>query len=106
MVKNDYHVKIIQQQLTRNIGYILPDMVVEMRDAFHDNVPINESSNEWVSLKIFPTSMNIVARTASRALVGAPLCRNETYLKFSTTYAVDVIISAHIIGLFPRFMMG
>ena len=81
-------------------------MVEEIQDAFLEKIPVDESSKEWVILKIFPTSMNIVARTASRALIGAPLCRNETYLNFCTTYAIDVFLSAQIIGLFPRFMMG
>jgi hypothetical protein len=100
IVSDDYHVQIIQSQLTRNIGIVLPHMVEEMQMAF------DESIGEGRTVPLFDTCLKIVAKTASRALVGLPMCRNEEYLEFCVNYAPAVFMSAQVMGLFPRFMMG
>jgi hypothetical protein len=48
--------------------------------------------------------MRIICRASNTAFVGLPLCRNKEYMDVMLKYTVDVVLGAHIIGLFPKFL--
>ncbi|KAF7346947.1 hypothetical protein MVEN_01447100 [Mycena venus] len=101
IVENPYHHHTIRTNLTRNLHARFPDVRDEIACAFEEILQLHES--EWKSLPALKTIMAVVARVSNRLFVGLPLCRNQTYLWNNVQFALDVIRSAHIVALFPKF---
>ncbi|KAF8590870.1 cytochrome P450, partial [Ramaria rubella] len=98
---NTYHIPIVRGQLTRNLGNFVSSIREEILLAFDDTIPITE---DWTRIKAKDSVMTIIARTSNRIFVGAPLCRHPGYIAIVKQFAVNVIIGARIIGLFPNFL--
>ncbi|KDQ49529.1 hypothetical protein JAAARDRAFT_165601 [Jaapia argillacea MUCL 33604] len=95
---DQYHVPIVQSQLTRNISKTFDAVRDEIGAAFTDAIPLTD---EWVKSPGLDTIMQVVARTSNRVFVGLPLCRNKDYLELSIQFTIDVMKGAALINLFP-----
>ncbi|GJE92111.1 cytochrome P450 [Phanerochaete sordida] len=98
---NSYHVPIVRGQLTRNLPFLFDDLRDEIAKAFHDQVPL---ADDWTPVLAHPAVMQVVARATNRAFVGAPKCRDPDWLDLSIQFTSDLILGAHIIHQFPRFL--
>jgi hypothetical protein len=102
-VKDDpYHLRVIQQHLTRNLRAVFPDLMEEMRLAFEDSMPVVKDG--WSTIKVSETLTQMISRTANRVLVGAPMCRNKEYIRITAQYAIDAFIGAKGLDLIPIFL--
>ncbi|KAF8513190.1 cytochrome P450 [Gautieria morchelliformis] len=96
-----YHVPILKNQLTRNLGNLFPDLQEEIKLAFRDIIPPTEN---WTKVKAFEAGVTVVARASNRIFVGAPLCRDPEFLLLSITFASNVVNSGRTISLFPDLL--
>lgn len=88
---NLYHVPVIRNTLTRNLGTLSGEIYDEICNAFAHCIPATDggstpitvcgpvnsnsaSRSEWTAVPALETMMQVVARTSSRIFVGLPLC--------------------------------
>lgn len=79
-----YHIPIVRNTLTRNLGALFPALVDEMNAAFADSVFDSNSDigangrkgeGEWRRVVVHRNIMKLVCRVTNRVVVGAPLCK-------------------------------
>jgi hypothetical protein len=70
---NHDHLKVIRRDLTRNLGSLTGEITDEIEAAFKD--AWGEDTENWKIVSPYDSTMDIVARTANRIFVGAPLCK-------------------------------
>lgn len=91
-----YHVGIIRNQLTKNLGVMFSSVREEIAQAFEENLALAGHGEhfvtglevyvtnhmylivtcaEWTSVPALETMMKIVCRSTNRACVGLPLCK-------------------------------
>ncbi|TFK50189.1 cytochrome P450 [Heliocybe sulcata] len=99
---NDYHVPIVRTRLTRNLNSFFPVVHDEIVAAFADLVA--PKGDEWVKLPALDTVKHIICRVSNRAIVGQPLCRNPEYGQIATDFTLDVVKSAILLRLVPKFL--
>ncbi|KAF9235151.1 cytochrome P450 [Melanogaster broomeanus] len=100
--RNPYHIPIAGSKLTRNLGTLYPDIRDEVVTAFEEILDLKR--NEWKSVPALDTVRKVVCRTANRAFVGLPLCRNPDWVNLNIQYTVDLFRAGIVIGLFPRML--
>ncbi|EGO30935.1 hypothetical protein SERLADRAFT_444508 [Serpula lacrymans var. lacrymans S7.9] len=99
---NPYHIPIIRSQLTRNLGDIFSDIHDEMVTSFDDIIQVKD--DEWVSVPVSDSIMQVVCRSSNRLFVGLPLCRDPDWIALNIQFAMDVFKGAITIDMFPQFM--
>ncbi|KAF8202596.1 cytochrome P450 [Mycena galopus ATCC 62051] len=101
---NPYHLEtIIRSDLTKALRSLVPEMLEEAQLAIPDHIKITGSATS-VSIPVFPTMVHLVARVSNRAMIGAPGCRNEKFLKKQVSVAEEVIPMSQILNWFPVFL--
>ncbi|EIM80751.1 cytochrome P450 [Stereum hirsutum FP-91666 SS1] len=108
-----YHIPIVRNTLTRNLGVLFSALVDEMNAAFADSVFNFDSDigangrkgeGEWRGVVVHRNIMKLVCRVTNRVVVGAPLCRNREYRNLNIDFTMDVAKRAVFINLFPAFL--
>ncbi|KAJ7092456.1 cytochrome P450 [Mycena belliarum] len=101
---NPYHLEtIIRSDLTKALRSLVPEMLEEARMAIPEHLKIHSAENS-VAVTLFPTMVHLVARVGNRAMIGAPGCRNEKFLKKQVSVAEEVIPMSQILNWFPLFL--
>ncbi|KIJ50513.1 hypothetical protein M422DRAFT_27187 [Sphaerobolus stellatus SS14] len=98
---NRYHVPIVRNQLTRNLGHLFDDIREEGALAIEENIPITD---EWTNIKVYPALLQVIARMSNRTFVGVPLCRNPEYIGVNIRHTLDVGEGTRILPYFPEFL--
>ncbi|KAI6014568.1 hypothetical protein PISMIDRAFT_6861 [Pisolithus microcarpus 441] len=102
-VANDpYHFAIIKMQLNRKLATLCPIIEDEISATLSEM--FSSQDDEWRPVVVLTTIRKVVSRAGNRIFVGLPLCRDPGWLEFGLQYAVDSIVSAAKIDLFPRFV--
>ncbi|PWW77972.1 cytochrome P450 [Tuber magnatum] len=73
----------------QSIGSMKEAILAETQFTLNTELP-GFSTDEWVSVAIFPVALRIIARVSARAFISLPLCRNEDWLTITITFARDV----------------
>ncbi|KAI6115160.1 cytochrome P450 [Pisolithus croceorrhizus] len=100
---NSYHISVARIHLTRNLGLYYPDVKDEVHTAFEELLDLKD--NVWKSVPAVETVREIVCRASNRVFVGLPLCRDPDWIDLNSRFAVDVATDAHILNLFPKFLV-
>ncbi|KAH9066646.1 cytochrome P450 [Lactarius vividus] len=95
-----YHTGIIRSKLTRNIEVIFQDVRDELIRSLDASIPVH--GDDWLKVPVLETIQRVVCATSNRVFVGSPLCRDQGYLTLNLNFAVNVVKSAAIIGMFPK----
>ncbi|KAH9066645.1 cytochrome P450 [Lactarius vividus] len=95
-----YHTGIIRSKLTRNIEVVFKDVRDELIRSLDASIPAH--GDDWVIVPVLETIRQVVCATSNRVFVGSPLCRDQGYLTLNLNFAVNVVKSAAIIGMFPK----
>ncbi|KAJ7250589.1 cytochrome P450 [Mycena rebaudengoi] len=100
---DQYHVGVIGSTLTRNLVALFDDVYDEIAISCEEVMAAKgqKKADGWVSVPLFDTVIDIIARTGNRLFVGLPLCRNRDYLHLARNWAVDVFIGAFFINFMP-----
>ncbi|KIL60298.1 hypothetical protein M378DRAFT_26609 [Amanita muscaria Koide BX008] len=94
-----FQVEIVKGPLTRNIGTKFADVHDEIIAAFDDFIPTQ--GDEWTEVTVYNTVMDIVCRASNRMLVGLPLCRDPDWTNLTKQFAIDLMMSVVVLGIFP-----
>ncbi|KAJ7457038.1 cytochrome P450 [Mycena latifolia] len=104
ITSNPYHLEtIIRSDLTKALRSLVPEMLEEAQMAIPEHLKITGSGNS-TAITLFPAMVHLVARVANRAMIGAPGCRNEKFLKKQVSVAEEVIPMSQILNWFPVFL--
>ncbi|TFK26821.1 cytochrome P450 [Coprinopsis marcescibilis] len=101
--KEDYHVPVLMNSVTRNLAGCFGDIVDEVAQSFADGIP---QTDEWVLHPIQARLSPIVSRTANRLFVGKTLCRDKEFLDLQQNWALSFMLSVTAINLAPDFLKG
>lgn len=96
------HEHVIRTDLVRQLGNLTLDIMDELSIGFDETWGMD--SKEWKSIPLHDNMVRVIARTSNRVFVGAPLCRNDTYLTSASNYAGDIVVSATLISQVPVFL--
>ncbi|EPQ60474.1 cytochrome P450 [Gloeophyllum trabeum ATCC 11539] len=99
---NEYHIPIVRSQLTRSLTSIFPEVRDEVITTFDEIIA--PKGDEWIALPALETIMQVVCRASNRVFVGLPVCRNKDYCEANVRFAVDVMASAILLNMFPKFL--
>ncbi|KAJ7025238.1 cytochrome P450 [Mycena alexandri] len=103
IVSNPYHVgALIRSDLTKALRSLVPEMLEEAQLAIPETLKIPVSADS-VTLPVFDTMVSLVARVSNRAMIGAPGCRNDKFLKRQISVAAQAIPMAQVLNWFPKF---
>ena len=83
ILESRLHHSIVQRKLTPRLSVLTPGLENELKSAFEDYFP---ACNDWTKFTPYQLFGKISARLSGRALVGAALCRNPTWLDISFNY--------------------
>jgi hypothetical protein len=89
-----YHVPVIRNQLTKNLGVLFPWLRDEVVQAFHENIPPATGkwvrhwfalefilSSDWTKVRAYDITLQIVSQTANRLFVGDSLCEYILFIQ-------------------------
>ncbi|RFU31892.1 hypothetical protein B7463_g4405, partial [Scytalidium lignicola] len=96
------HQALVVRDLTRSIGYLVPQVMEEIGVAFDEFWGMD--TENWTEVNVFETTKKVVARSVNRTFVGFPLCRNDEYLYYAGQFASQVPLTAALIKLVPNFL--
>ncbi|KAJ7442452.1 cytochrome P450 [Mycena latifolia] len=106
IMTNQYHIgPVLKTDLTRALKTLVPEMLEEIQLAVPKHLPITDSINS-ITVPVFGTFVHLVSRVSNRAMIGAPGCRNDTFLKKQVTVAEQTIAMAQVLNWFPSFARG
>ncbi|KAI6144930.1 cytochrome P450 [Pisolithus tinctorius] len=97
-----YHFVVIKTQLNRKLSSLCPIVEDEISVALSE--VFSSQGNEWKPVVALEAIQKVVSGASNRIFVGLPLCRNPDWLEFGLQFAVDSLVSAAKMDLFPRFM--
>ena len=75
---------MVQTKLTPALGSLTVSMESEVKYAIDNHFP--KLDEDWVTIKPYPKTMDLIASTSARFFVGLPLCRSETWLEIPTHF--------------------
>ncbi|KAJ7042979.1 cytochrome P450 [Mycena alexandri] len=101
---NPYHLEtIIRSDLTKALRSLVPELLEEAQLAIHNHLKIPDSKDS-VTITVFPTIVHLDSQVTNRAMIGAPGCRNEKFLKKQVSVAEEVIPMSQVLNWFPAFL--
>ena len=83
ILESRLHHSIVQRKLTPRLSVLTPGLENELKSAFEDYFP---ACNDWTKFTSYQLFGKRSARLSGRALVGAALCRDPTWLDISFNY--------------------
>ncbi|KAG6811666.1 hypothetical protein H0H92_006379 [Tricholoma furcatifolium] len=102
-----YHLPILRSKLTRNLNYLITEIMDEAVPAFDAVIGQHCSSGTSYNAKGLASITRVVAQTFNRILVGPELWSSFTlneYNEISIQFAKNTMITSTIINLFPQFL--
>lgn len=95
------HGPLIRREMTKGLDTYADAVVDEIEYSLG---LVWGDTTQWHEVAVYDTMLEVISRISNRALVGFPLCRNESYLRSSRTFARFVIITAGLINLLPSIL--
>lgn len=90
----------VKVDLTQSLSKALEIMQPEAQMAFKAEMPPCE---DWLTVKIYPIILRLVAKVSGRVMVGEPLCRDENWIRISSTYTRDTFLGGRAMWNTNRF---
>lgn len=90
----------ITRDLTRKLASLTPELFDELQQTVDEQW--GTDTEEWKTVNLFKTVLNIVARSANRVFIGVPLCRNKEFTSSALTYSATLFPCSVLIRHFPR----
>ncbi|KIM22626.1 hypothetical protein M408DRAFT_282051 [Serendipita vermifera MAFF 305830] len=99
--ENPYHIKVIVNHLTRNLGGTFVEVYDETEAAISDCIG---PGNDWVTLNAMDFIQEVVARASNRVFVGLPICRDKAWIDLNIHGAMDALKVSLLINIFPHML--
>ncbi len=101
IVRDSVHGPVIRREMTKGLDSYADEVVDEIRDSLKT---FWGDKRQWHEVAVYDTMLNVISRISNRALVGLPLCRDEEYIRSSSTFARFVVITASLLNLLPSVL--
>lgn len=88
----------IHTKLNPSLGLTTDDLVDETSAALHN---VYGDSPTWQPISIKNSTVDLVARTSSRVLLGKDLCRDPRWIEIAKGYTVNAFTGAFLLRLWP-----
>ncbi|RYP17962.1 hypothetical protein DL765_004181 [Monosporascus sp. GIB2] len=98
------HFDVVRKHMMRDVSDFAAATDEELRMALRSCWGPRSPNEDWRTVDVWDTCSRIISRAANRCFVGLPLCRDETLLEQSRSYANAVYIGAGLITALPGFM--
>lgn len=93
---------LVKTQLNAVLQYLIPGLNDELKLSF--DTYFGKDTENWKEIELEKVLRNVIAQAASRFIVGAPLCRNETYLKANYGVIEGMMINAIFTNSSPKWL--
>lgn len=100
VIRDTVHGHVIRREMTKDLDNYADAIVEEIDHSLGLNWGVNDWS--WTEIPVYDTMLDVVSRISNRVLVGLPLSRNKEYLRSSSTFARNVVITAGMLNLLPE----
>ncbi|KIJ52716.1 hypothetical protein M422DRAFT_156013 [Sphaerobolus stellatus SS14] len=97
IITHPYHLETI-----KTLTSLVPAVIDEVQLAVPEAFKVPESGS--VSVPLFETMVHLLARISNRAMIGAPGCRNEEFLRRQVSVAEQAIPMSQVLNWFPQIM--
>jgi hypothetical protein len=102
IVREPVHPEVIRRELTHRLGDFAEGIVEELGVCLEESW--GTDTEKWREVKVYDTMLNVISRLSTRVFVGAPLCRNEEFLKGARNFDRNVVVSAAVLNVLPGFL--
>jgi len=99
-VDDQFPIRTIHKHLARNIVGLIPAVQEEVHGAI--DATFGNDTENWKSVNLWEAWLGIVPQVTNRIIIGAPLCRNQEFLKCQVGFADDVVRNSFLLDMFPR----
>ncbi|KAI1083638.1 cytochrome P450 [Whalleya microplaca] len=96
------HIGLLTGQLTREIGNLVPDLMLEIQHAV-DNIWPMDTEN-YSTICAYDMMLRVTGQAINHTFIGRPLCRNPAVLDAATAFSLDVPIAATLLHFFPPIL--
>jgi cytochrome P450 len=100
--RDTIHGHVIRRELTKDLDNYVAAMADETVHALIVNWGVN--TRGWTEVPGYEMMLDVVSRISNRVLVGIPLCRDPAYLRCSSTFSRNVVLSASMLNMLPSFL--
>lgn len=90
----------IRTKLTQSLGLVTDDLVDETKASLQDLYG-NNLDQQWRTVVLKDTVLDLVARLSSRVFLGRELCREQRWLEIAKSYAVDAVMATFALRMVP-----
>ncbi|KAF2672428.1 cytochrome P450 [Microthyrium microscopicum] len=102
IIRDMVHGRVIRREMTKELDTYSDNIVEEIEFALARNW--GTDTTEWREVRVYDTLLDVISRISNRVLVGKELCRNEEYLRSSSTYSRAVVLTAGMLNLLPEYL--
>ena len=102
IIRDTVHGRVIRREMSKDLDNYADAIVEEIEHSLRLNWGVND--HYWTEVPVYDTMLDVISRISNRVLVGLPLCRNRDYLRSTSTFARNVVITAGILNLLPEFL--
>jgi hypothetical protein len=102
IVREPVHPEVIKRELTHKLSSFSDGIVEEVEACLQEKW--GTDTENWREVRIYDTLLDLIARMSTRVFVGAPLCKNEEFLRSARTFDKNVVVSAAALNLLPGFL--
>lgn len=96
-------IEAIQINLTRDVERVLEVLQTEVSPAVNQSLP--GTCEDWTSVVMYESVINIIAMMFSSLYVGQPLARNEEWLNVLRNYLIDAIFAEDQLWKLPQWSL-
>ncbi|KAK3333766.1 cytochrome P450 [Cercophora scortea] len=99
---DEFPINTMHKHLARNLMSLIPGIQDEVEGAI--DATFGKDSENWTSLNLWQAWLGMVPRVTNRIIVGAPVCRNPTFLANLVSFADDIIRNGFLLTMFPTML--
>lgn len=99
ILKDPYHERVIHRSLARNLNGLIPSLQDELDSGM--DVALGMDTQNWKSVTVWDTLLDIIPNVTNRMLVGSPLCKDKDYIDNVKKTNDDVIRNVMIFQIIP-----
>ncbi|KAK2745533.1 hypothetical protein FQN57_003658 [Myotisia sp. PD_48] len=99
VANNNFQINVIRNQITRNLKHLTPMIATELEYGFERWWG---TGTEWKEINVWESCLQLIAGAANGAFCGAPLCRDDEFLKCLRDHAMAIFAGAMVINSSPK----
>ncbi|KLJ10247.1 hypothetical protein EMPG_14360 [Blastomyces silverae] len=89
---------ILNRDVNRNLDGYLPPLGEEVQNAVERRIP---NGDEWTEIPLWDTMKLVIAQVSSQFTVGEPLCKDEEYIRASSSFVDHFVTNAGLVPFVP-----